>query len=169
MGELVHDIVPGAAMAFGSAFIGSQAGFATNITKLCSAPVNATVMVDDVISFAEPMYQDGIVAQAAATCVASGVPYYSSAGNEANRGFKQAFVDINTSVDDQAVPPTGNDLHQWRTCWRCSRNCRLHQYHRRCSNRLCGRGTLQRQPTQRSLPCRHPLTWPSPIPIRPTR
>ena len=113
MGELVHDIAPGAAMAFATAF-GSQAGFAQGITKLCSAPVNATVVVDDVAFFAEPMYQDGIIAQAAAACVASGVPYYSSAGNSANRAFRQTFTDINP-VDDQAVPPTGNDLHRWRT------------------------------------------------------
>jgi len=113
MGELVHDIAPGAAMAFATAFV-SQAGFAQGITNLCSAPVNATVVVDDVGFFTEPMYQDGIVAQAAAACVASGVPYYSSAGNSANRAFRQTFTDINP-VDDQAVPPTGNDLHQWRT------------------------------------------------------
>ncbi len=113
MGELVHDIAPKAAIAFASAFAGGQAGFATGINNLCSAPVNSSVVVDDVSYFAEPMYQDGIIAQAAAACVTSGVPYYSSAGNIANRGFKQTFLDINP-VDDQTIPVSGNDLHKWR-------------------------------------------------------
>jgi len=114
MGELVHDIAPKATMAFSSAVVGGLAGFATGINNLCSAPVNATVVVDDVIYLAEPMYQDGVIAQAAAACVASGVPYYSSAGNAANRGFKQIFVDITPAIDDQVVPVSGNDLHKWR-------------------------------------------------------
>jgi len=114
MGELVHDIAPGAAIAFATVN-SSQAAFATAITSLCSAPVNSTVVVDDVIFFAEPMYQDGIIAQEAAACVATGVPFYSSAGNSANQAFKQSFADINPAVDDQAIPPSGNDLHQWRT------------------------------------------------------
>jgi len=114
MGELVHDIAPKATMAFSSAFVGGQAGFATGINNLCSAPVNATVVVDDVMYFTEPMYQDGVIAQAAAACVASGVPYYSSAGNTANRGFKQSFVDITPAIDDQVIPVSGNDLHKWR-------------------------------------------------------
>jgi len=111
MGELVHDIAPGASLAFASAFI-SEAAFAQGITDLCSAPVNSTVVVDDVSYFDEPMYQDGIVGQAAAACVASGVPYFSAAGNGANNGYRQVFSDINP-LDDQAIPPSGNDLHNW--------------------------------------------------------
>ncbi len=110
MAELVHDIAPGAAIAFHTAF-GGQAIFAEGITDLCTK-AGATVVVDDVIYFAEPMYQDGIVAQAAAACVASGVPYFSSAGNQANRGFQQLFQDINP-FDDSVRTPSGNDLHDW--------------------------------------------------------
>ncbi len=70
------------------------------------------MVVDDVIYFAEPMYQDGIIAQAAADCVARGVPYFSSAGNQANRGFRQVFKDIDPA-DDRSGTPTGKDLHNW--------------------------------------------------------
>jgi len=112
MAELVHDIAPGAAIAFATANP-SQAAFASAITALCSAPVNATVVVDDISYFAEPMYQDGIIAQAAAACVASGIPFYSAHGNDANHGFRQHFLDINPAIDDQTNPPTGNDLHNW--------------------------------------------------------
>ncbi|HEY7710166.1 MAG TPA: hypothetical protein VIG57_09055, partial [Candidatus Entotheonella sp.] len=110
MAELVHDVAPGAAIAFHTAFTG-QAGFADGITDLCTT-AGSTVVVDDVIYFAEPMYQDGIIAQAAAACVAAGVPYFSSAGNGANRGFRQLFHDI-AGADDTATPPSGNDLHDW--------------------------------------------------------
>ncbi len=110
MGELVHDIAPGAAIAFHTAF-GGQSVFAEGITDLCTT-AGSTVVVDDVIYFAEPMYQDGIIAQAAADCVSRGVPYFSSAGNQSNRGYRQVFKDINAS-DDRATTPTGNDLHDW--------------------------------------------------------
>ena len=110
MGELVHDVAPGAAIAFHTAFTG-QGGFADGITDLCTT-AGATVVVDDVIYFAEPMYQDGIIAQAAAACVAAGVPYFSSAGNGANRGFRQLFADI-AAADDGATTPSSNDLHDW--------------------------------------------------------
>ena len=110
MGELIHDVAPGAAIAFHD--VSSEASFSTGINQLCSAPVKATVLVDDISFPNEPYYQDGIVAQAAAACVANGVPYYSAAGNDANTAFQETFVDIN-AADDQAVPPTGNDFHQW--------------------------------------------------------
>ena len=42
----------------------------------------ADVIVDDVIYFAEPMFQDGLIADAAQAAVDAGVPYYSSAGNQ---------------------------------------------------------------------------------------
>ncbi len=110
MAELVHDVAPGAAIAFHTAF-GGQAVFAEGITDLCTA-AGSTVVVDDVIYFAEPMYQDGIIAQAAADCVARGVPYFSSAGNQANRGYRQVFKDLK-ATDDRTATPTGNDLHDW--------------------------------------------------------
>jgi hypothetical protein len=54
--QLVHDVAPGANLAFATAFTG-QAGFANNILALQAA--GASVIVDDVIFFAEPMFQDG--------------------------------------------------------------------------------------------------------------
>lgn len=60
MAELVHDIAPGANIAFHTAF-GGQAVFAEGITDLCTN-AGSTVGVDDVLYFAEPMYQDGIIA-----------------------------------------------------------------------------------------------------------
>jgi hypothetical protein len=86
--QLVHDVAPGADLAFATAFNG-QAGFANNILALQTA--GARVIVDDVIFFAEPMFQDGIIAQAVNTVVGSGVAYFSSAGNQARRAYQSAF------------------------------------------------------------------------------
>ncbi|MEE9293850.1 MAG: CFI-box-CTERM domain-containing protein [Phycisphaerae bacterium] len=114
MAELAFDIASAAAIAFYTAFV-SQADFATGITDLCTPAAvgaGANVVVDDVIYFAEPMYQDGIVAQAAADCVTAGVPYFSSAGNDANLGFRETYADIDP-IDDTAFPASGRDLHNW--------------------------------------------------------
>ena len=79
MMQLIRDVAPDASQAFHTAFNG-QANFAQGILDLANV-AGADIVVDDVIYFAEPMFQDGIIAQAADTVVAQGVPYFSSAGN----------------------------------------------------------------------------------------
>ena len=88
--QLVHDVAPGAGLAFHSAFNG-QADFAQGIIELASAGADA--IVDDVIYFAEPMFQDGIIAQAADTVVAGGATYFSSAGNGGRIAYEGDFRD----------------------------------------------------------------------------
>ena len=86
--QIVHDIAPGASLAFATAFAG-QASFASNIIALKNQ--GAKVIVDDVIYFAEPMFQDGIIARAVNTVVSEGVTYFSSAGNSARQSYQNAF------------------------------------------------------------------------------
>ena len=57
--QIVHDVAPGASLAFATALNG-QAAFANNILALRNA--GAKVIVDDVGYFAEPMFQDGVIA-----------------------------------------------------------------------------------------------------------
>jgi hypothetical protein len=111
MGELVKDIAPAAYQAFHTAFI-SEADFAQGITELRTV-ANCTVIVDDVYYYFEPVYQDGLIAQAAADCVAHGVPYFSSAGNNSNRALRQLYNDINARRRDSRRRKAGNDLHNW--------------------------------------------------------
>src|SRR5262249_13310023 len=54
MAQIVHDLAPGARLAFATAN-GGEAAFAANITGLVNA--GAKVIVDDVGYFSEPMYQ----------------------------------------------------------------------------------------------------------------
>ncbi len=86
--QVIHDVAPGASLSFASAFNG-QASFASNIIALATS--GAKVIVDDVIYLAEPMFQDGIVAQAVDTVVAGGVAYFSAAGNQARQSYQSIF------------------------------------------------------------------------------
>ncbi len=88
MAQLVYDVAPGVNLAFHTGFAG-QANFAQGVLDLAEA--GSTVIVDDVVYFAEPMFQDGIIAQAADTVAKGGVPYFSSAGNEANASYESPF------------------------------------------------------------------------------
>jgi hypothetical protein len=86
--QIVHDVAPGANLSFATAFTG-QAGFAANIRALRDA--GASVIVDDVIYFGEPMFQDGVIAQAVDDVVGSGVSYFSAAGNFARKAYEEPF------------------------------------------------------------------------------
>ena len=89
MMQIVHDIAPGASQAFHTAFPG-QAGFAQGIVDL-NEVAGSQVVVDDVIYFAEPMFQDGVVAQAADHVRANGASYFSSAGNNERNSYESEF------------------------------------------------------------------------------
>ena len=110
LGEIVHDIAPGADLLFASAYP-SEAAFAENIGRLVAC--GAEVMVDDVIFFAEPMFQDGIIAQAAQAAVDSNVAFFSAAGNQGFAGVDQVYNDADPQLDDTDDAPSGNDLHDF--------------------------------------------------------
>ncbi len=93
MAQLIHDVLPDAAIAFYTAFNG-EADFANGIVTLAKA--GADVIVDDVIYFAEPMFQDGIIAQAADEAARLGVPYYSSNGNRARDAYQSTYRAVHT-------------------------------------------------------------------------
>ncbi len=105
--QIVHDVAPGASLSFASAFNG-QASFATNIQALAGA--GSKVVVDDVFYFAEPMFQDGIIAQAVNTVVAGGAAYFSAAGNEARQGYQSVFR-AGDFFADGAIPSAAGAPH----------------------------------------------------------
>ena len=79
--EIIHDIAPGADLAFATG-VGGLAQMAQNILDL--AALGCDVIVDDILYFAEGVFQDDIIAQAVDQVVADGVLYFSSAGNSGN-------------------------------------------------------------------------------------
>lgn len=92
MAEIIHDVAPGADIAFYTAF-GGQADFAQGIEAL-ALPKNqstargvpgggAQIIVDDVEYFEEPAFQSGIIGAAIDNVVRNrGVAYFSAAGND---------------------------------------------------------------------------------------
>ncbi len=89
MMQLIRDVAPGSSQAFHTA-LGGQANFADGIVELATV-ADSDIIVDDIIYFAEPMFQDGIVAQAVDLVEGMGVPYFSSAGNNGRSAYQAAF------------------------------------------------------------------------------
>ena len=88
--QIVHDVAPGASLAF---YTGdnSEADFASGIGTLAAAPpagAGAKVIADDLGYFDEPFFQDGIVAQAVDSVEAQGVAYFSAAGNDGTLSYQ---------------------------------------------------------------------------------
>jgi hypothetical protein len=85
MAQIVHDLAPGAELAFATAFKKTMLGFADNIRKLAepvgSGGAEADVIVDDVLYLEEPFFQEGPVGVAVREVSEGGVDYFSAAGN----------------------------------------------------------------------------------------
>jgi hypothetical protein len=119
--QIVHDVAPKAKLGFATAN-GGEVNFANNIRSLAALPgaphavdgFRADIIVDDVIYPTEPMFQDGVVAQAVDDVAAAGVSHFSSAGNRAaSEGYESAVRIVpgkpaawrNTNLDFSGVDP----------------------------------------------------------------
>jgi hypothetical protein len=106
MMQIIHDVAPGAGLAFYTAE-NSEADFANGIAKL-GAPTSAggagaRIIVDDVGYFDEPFFQDGLVADAVNAVVATGVAYFSSAGNNGTLAYDNTAPAFATAGTGQNV------------------------------------------------------------------
>lgn len=108
--QLIHDIAPGSSLAFSSVFI-SETNFAQQIRDLANpSRGNAQILVDDIIYFGEPMFQDGVVAQAVDDVVTNrGVSYFSAAGNNARLAYES--TNFNDSSDSLGFSRTFHDFN----------------------------------------------------------
>ena len=89
MAEIVHDVAPGADIAFHTAN-GGYASFANGIVNLAAAGCN--IIVDDIIYLFEPFFQDGIIAQAVNYVnKVKNVSYFSSVGNYNRQSYQSGF------------------------------------------------------------------------------
>ena len=119
MMQIIHDVAPGASLAFHTG-AGGQAALASAIIDLANA--GADVIVDDLYGGAfQPMFQDGVAAQAVNTVVGMGVAYFSFAGNERRDSYESPFrpsggnltIDGNPAGETHDFDPgTGIDILQ---------------------------------------------------------
>jgi uncharacterized repeat protein (TIGR01451 family) len=107
MMEIIHDVAPGAALSFHT-FRGGQAGFADAIRTLAAG--GADVIVDDTINLAEPMFQDGAVAQAVDEVNANGVAFFSAGGNDGRDSYESPFSPSATSFSYGKGACTAHDF-----------------------------------------------------------
>jgi hypothetical protein len=99
--QIVHDIAPGASLAFATANP-TQTAMADNIRALANS--GAKVIADDIIFFLEPMYQDGPIAKAVNDVTAQGVTYFSMAFNNNGNGVNS--FEAPTGYRSTTCPPT---------------------------------------------------------------
>ncbi|MEY2537560.1 MAG: hypothetical protein QOG67_1300 [Verrucomicrobiota bacterium] len=114
--QIVHDVAPKAKLAFATAYV-SKPDFAANIRKL-RTDANCDVIVDDVTYTEEPMFSDGIIAQAVDDVATSetlpGVKcaYFSSAGNYQGGGYVSTFNPISDATARAGLPGQNLKLDQ---------------------------------------------------------
>jgi hypothetical protein len=105
--EIIHDLAPGAQLFF-STGKGGPAAFAQNILDLQAAGCN--IIVDDLEYLDESPFQDAVVAQAVNTVTASGVLYFSSAGNSGNFNDQTSSAWEGDFVDGGPIAYNGSAL-----------------------------------------------------------
>jgi hypothetical protein len=85
--EILHDIAPGASLAFYSPT--TSADMVAGINALAAG--GARVIVDDLTFFDEPKFEDGMIAQAARNFATNGRLYVTAVGNSAPTHYRSAY------------------------------------------------------------------------------
>ena len=109
--QIVHDMVPKAQLGFATGYWG-EADYANNIRKLKDT-FGADVICDDMFYVDEPMFQDGMLAQAVDYVASKGVAYFSAAQDWPGiQGYASTFrqVPFDPSNPQAALKGTNIDL-----------------------------------------------------------
>ena len=100
--ELIHQVAPGAQLFFHSG-AGSLDDFAAAVSSLQDA--GCRIIVDDLFVPAEPFFQDtGSLNAAIEHAIASGVSYFSEAGNQDGRSYQAPYNPHSVTLYDQSSP-----------------------------------------------------------------
>ena len=120
--QIVHDLAPGADLAFATAY-GGVFEFADNIRQLQQS-ANANVIVDDIVYHVEPFFQDGPIDVAIRDVVTNGATYFTAVGNlhvedQAGNAIGSYEADAYrpmpcpTVTDISGTTQPGNDCHDF--------------------------------------------------------
>lgn len=90
LAEIIHDLAPGATLLFHSGFP-TEVAMINAINALINA--GADIIIDDIGFFGEPIFEDGIIAQAVQNAINAGVVYVTATGNDADRHYRGLYVD----------------------------------------------------------------------------
>lgn len=93
MSEIIYDLAPGADLLFHTG-LPSSLDMIAAIQALTQA--GATIIVDDVEYFNEPVFEPGPVAQAVQEATNKGVTYITAAGNNAQTQYNGVFTPISS-------------------------------------------------------------------------
>lgn len=94
--QIVHDVAPAANLAFCTSG-DTDAEMAANISRL-ETDGGCQVICDDTGFFDEPIFSDGVIAQAINAAAANGVSYFSAIGNDGNSGYQATFNPVSDSI-----------------------------------------------------------------------
>ena len=118
--QIIHDLAPKAQLYYATGDV-SEASFTNNI-KALRTTYGCDIIIDDIGYYDEPVFQDGIVAQAVNFVTANGALYFSSAGNEGSvaRGTAGVFEgDFNDNGSPVFAPtnytPKAGTVHNFGT------------------------------------------------------
>lgn len=100
MAELIHDVAPGAELFFYSAFNGFF-DYADGIRALNAA--GCDIIVDDILYFTSPYFQEGAIAQAVNDVNDQGTSYFSAAFNLNFASFENKYESITVDTEDGPV------------------------------------------------------------------
>lgn len=111
--QIIHDLAPGAKLYYATAY-STKAEFASNIRALQAA--GCDIIVDDISYLDEPVFQDGIIAQAVNEVTAKGALFFSSAGNSGNKNDGTSGVWEGNFVSAGAAPlKISGEVHAFNT------------------------------------------------------
>ncbi|MFQ5637234.1 MAG: S8 family serine peptidase [bacterium] len=92
--EIVHDLAPGAQLAFSSAETSLEMIEAIAfLAETAFAGTGCDIIVDDLGFLAQPNFQDGSIAKEVERVVQNGVTYITAAGNQATQHYEANYVE----------------------------------------------------------------------------
>lgn len=101
--EIIHELAPGAPLAFWS--VATSAEMVQGINALRNA--GARIIVDDVGFLGEPKFQDGMIAQTVRSFAQAGGVYVGAAGNQTKQHYRATYTRAG------GAPPGWAGLHNY--------------------------------------------------------